>query len=598
MRKGQQALVRQAIHRKYGDMFVKVISESNLVLKKLSYLCSCMYPFKDDVVDEEWMRAFLSVTLDRMLFVLSNYRIRKGTCVSIEEMFHFTSESSLIAWLSEKYVPINNLTEAEFVINHLNNPILDICIRIIHKQRIVEGLGMAMLLQEIYPLEQAVRFFGRSSLPNLDMEKLSDAELRFAYAREVSNAVFLQNTFCLHDTDNIPDDIKHIDTKGYGCSVSFEGGRQRVCHVESDALWINVYHFGHVWIDRDGNCRPSHKQLSEKLMFSSETKTFMYAFQLRRVWKYVPAALRDIFRIISIGNTEQDKNEAQGIVEFLCRHYNTYIFRDLYSDYLASNGLFFTISAEEAGKYHTRQELFREFYHFDMAGNWNKKNVNLTYSIMKLRSRLTNQALSRAMACKNAPQVFKVGNARWKLAVFFLFCAVYAYDASFMISNHCNDMELFIRDALQEEYKAKIICLHPVRRTINEHNRRNMNTVYHRDSINVQIRKDTKFRYLIDHMPSEYELIDSSDRLYEESLCQHHCVAAYDRYITNDESMIYSTVVEKKRYTIEIKRGFGGNYYINQFRGACNVTPKSDLISNLAVIIDKINAERRLESSI
>lgn len=57
--------------------------------------------------------------------------------------------------------------------------------------------------------------------------------------------------------------------------------------------------------------------------------------------------------------------------------------------------------------------------------NWNKKNVNLTYLPLKLRSRMTESAIARAKQCTVAQQAERVGKYRSRL-VFILHKARYS----------------------------------------------------------------------------------------------------------------------------------------------------------------------------
>ena len=245
-----------------------------------------------------------------------------------------------------------------------------------------------------------------------------------------------------------------------------------------------------------------------------------------------------LYRYIYKTFLNNDIDSANSLLDYLCSRYDTKIFRDLYHDHQESNGLLLPLTIEDAGKYHSKQELFEKHYKMPIKGNWNKKNVNLTYLILKLRSRMTDSAVARAMQCKTAPQAEWIGKNRRKL-VFILHKALYSDDYN------KNSITL-IQDALSEEYQAKKIKLSPVNITINEHNERyrinRINAVKKRKKVKVTIKKDTKFKLLIDNMPENYELIRNEQRLSDEAEKQHNCVYSYADSIRNDNCMIYSTV--------------------------------------------------------
>lgn len=69
------------------------------------------------------------------------------------------------------------------------------------------------------------------------------------------------------------------------------------------------------------------------------------------------------------------------------------------------------------------------------------------------------------------------------------------------------------------------------------------------------------------------ELIESKDRLVQESVELHHCVATYANKINAGTCAIFSIEFEEKRYTLEVQAqriGKGVLYKPVQFRGLCN----------------------------
>lgn len=87
----------------------------------------------------------------------------------------------------------------------------------------------------------------------------------------------------------------------------------------------------------------------------------------------------------------------------------------------------------------------------------------------------------------------------------------------------------------------------------------------------IEIKAKTKFASLRRLLPKEYEWIRSRKRLIEETMMQHHCVAAYAELINTDRCQIYSYVNDEgQRYTLEF-RVSKGRYRLNQVRGKYNV---------------------------
>lgn len=87
------------------------------------------------------------------------------------------------------------------------------------------------------------------------------------------------------------------------------------------------------------------------------------------------------------------------------------------------------------------------------------------------------------------------------------------------------------------------------------------------------IPKDSGFEKL--ELPKKYELIKTTRRLNAESKIQQHCVASYKDKINKGVCVIYSTIYEGDRYTIEIrkKKVRKGKvvFYASQIQGKRNV---------------------------
>lgn len=247
--------------------------------------------------------------------------------------------------------------------------------------------------------------------------------------------------------------------------------------------------------------------------------------------------------------------------------------------FLQSDGLLLPLLVTEAARYRTKQELFRNHYHMTINGNWNRKNANLTYLILKLRPRITNEAFARAMQCKNAPKIKKVGRKRY-IMTYILYETLY----SIPVGDFHGDG--LLSDALYEEYQNKKIKLLSQNQTINEHNARQVNQ--REKTVKFRIRKDTKFKKLIKNMPENYELIKTPKRLVNEGILQKNCVAGYAGKINSDYCMIYSVVFENVRHTIEIVR-VNGHYKVAQCYRACNQASNPQLLHDLNSVLNKIN---------
>lgn len=107
-------------------------------------------------------------------------------------------------------------------------------------------------------------------------------------------------------------------------------------------------------------------------------------------------------------------------------------------------------------------------------------------------------------------------------------------------------------------------------------------------TVKFRIKKNTKFRKLIENMPENYELIKTPKRLVHEGIIQKNCVAGYDYRINSDLCIIYSVVFENVRHTIEIVQ-VNGHYKVSQCYRACNQASNPQLLKDLKDLLHKIN---------
>lgn len=96
--------------------------------------------------------------------------------------------------------------------------------------------------------------------------------------------------------------------------------------------------------------------------------------------------------------------------------------------------------------------------------------------------------------------------------------------------------------------------------------------VYEEEIKNVKVNKNSVFNHLATMLPEDqFEWIQDGERLFREGCEQHNCVITYASYITEDNSAIYSAVINGHRYTIEfVYNEEFKTYEVAQMFLACN----------------------------
>lgn len=127
-------------------------------------------------------------------------------------------------------------------------------------------------------------------------------------------------------------------------------------------------------------------------------------------------------------------------------------------------------------------------------------------------------------------------------------------------------------DSHEENHHLNIKSMNRLIREHDELVQRIERKVYEEDIKNVKVKKNSVFNHLAAMLPEEqFEWIRDGERLFKEGHEQHNCVISYASCITDDDSAIYSAVINGHRYTIEfVYNERFKTYEIAQMFLACN----------------------------
>lgn len=127
-------------------------------------------------------------------------------------------------------------------------------------------------------------------------------------------------------------------------------------------------------------------------------------------------------------------------------------------------------------------------------------------------------------------------------------------------------------DSHEENHHLNIKSMNRLIREHDELVQRIERKVYEEDIKNVKVKKNSVFNHLATMLPEDqFEWIRNGERLFKEGHEQHNCVILYASCITDDDSAIYSAVINDHRYTIEfVYNERFKTYEIAQMFLACN----------------------------
>ena len=589
MRKGQEKILNYARRNGYGEGCMKILSREDKTLKELNRLYYIMAYCREQ--SEEWLEVYTSIEDFEIQKLIKRYTTKQKVSLTIQELKKMTTTEDILAFFSKDGIICSSIFDVEVIVEtgyheytallvNIARKLYDLNIKQGYEYECYKTLDILKIFDIINGLNDRISlsFNYKDFINGIDINKLSDQKDQ--YLRDYECQFAMDNAlFKLNSAKGIPKEIQQMDLHGYYTEIN-TNGFSRYVNYDLNAFFITYKPFSKVCIDQNGTIKTNTwNSTAKKLIFSNKTQEFITGYETKKGFRYKPTQLKELFLAISICDTDEDEQNAYSVIYFLCKKYDTYIFRDLYNDFLQSDGLLLPLLITETAQYRTKQELFDKHYHMPINGNWNKKNANLTYLILKLRPRMTDEAVARAMQCKNAPKVKKIGKKTRYIMTYILYETVY----SVFVGNYQGDG--LLSDALYEEYENKKIKLLPENQTINEHNARQRNQKAQK--VKFRIKKNTKFKKLIESMPENYELIKTPKRLVNEAIMQKNCVASYDHKINSDCCMIYSAVFENVRHTIEIIYE-NGNYKIAQCYKACNQAADPQLVKELKNILKNI----------
>lgn len=583
MRKGQIKLLERVRRDGYSDACIQLLSREDLTLKQLEQLSYDLVECRTQN-DPKWIDEYVNLVRKPDIGRLVVFYVARHKDVSYDDLLRLQSPEQLCEFFSTDDVVCESPFDAEFMMRYGYNE---------HTPALLEiARQSSELYQEMYEdwwrvrgywirMDKIVERYSELS-EYKELWETIDYDICFleppSYIEELIQRYFeTHKPFNLKSSQGLPKEILEMDFHGYKTKIAVNG-KSRFVKSSSKCLNFSVSPYYEVNVNGDGAfyVTVDHKRECRILYFYSGQR-FVTEYNTRSGSRYRATTLRDLFQSISISEDDADNENAMSVIEYLCNRYETSIFKDLYTDYLQWNCILLPLTIEEAAAYHSKKELFQEHYHMPISGDWNKKNANLSYLILKLYKRLSAAGLARAMQCSHVPSdSIHIGKKRYKFA-----CLLYS--AAYQTAIYP-----LLDDSLREEYEMKQICLNPEAQTVNAHNARHRAGEIKRHIPTVRIKKDTRFKKLIDEMPQDFELIRTGKRIDKEAEMQHNCVRSYAQSISRDECMIYSVLYQGERHTIEIISN-GGRYSVRQCLRACNRGSNPELAKRLASEIKRIN---------
>lgn len=267
---------------------------------------------------------------------------------------------------------------------------------------------------------------------------------------------------------------------------------------------------------------------------------------------------------------------------------------DFLNDFSVYESKAINLSLEDIFRYRTKDDWFHAHlakkYQNRFNRNMNKYSLEICSILLKGQSYFNDKEIVQILDkfqnlnCLDL-RITESGYINKELARTIILSSYYKYK---LFGDTFNNNEVYLKKyndyTIIEDYVDMAISLHEenhhlniksMNRLIQEHDelaQRIEREVYEEDIKNVKVKKNSVFNHLATMLPEDqFEWIRDGERLFREGHEQHNCVVTYASCITDDDSAIYSAVINGHRYTIEfVYHDRFKTYEIAQMFLACN----------------------------
>lgn len=278
---------------------------------------------------------------------------------------------------------------------------------------------------------------------------------------------------------------------------------------------------------------------------------------------------------------------------------------DFLNDFSVYESKAINLSLEDIFRYRTKDDWFHarlaKKYQSRFNRNMNKYSLEICSILLKGQSYFNDKEIVQILDkfqdlnCLD----LRITASRYinkKYAEKIILSSYYKYK---LFGDTFNNNEVYLKEhdnyTIIEDYIDMMLNSHEenhhlniksMNRLIREHDalvQRIERKVYEEEIKNVKVNKNSIFNHLATMLPEEqFEWIQDGERLFREGCEQHNCVITYASCITDDDSAIYSAVINGHRYTIEfIYNEEFKTYEVAQMFLACNKEAYSEDVEYL-----------------
>lgn len=301
--------------------------------------------------------------------------------------------------------------------------------------------------------------------------------------------------------------------------------------------------------------------------------------------KLYPATLKSISNSIHVLNPYWEKTKIISkcmnlIYEFFSTKH--ILFKDILEEN-KENLIDSNIKINDIWKYNTKVELLKgNIKNVEVPKKFNKLRLHTGFLMLKASKYIDKNDMQKLYILDDKVEFLYRCSLKDQIIELFTLYYIHTLKHENMDCDSIYDYKGYISDYIImtinfSKSKKVNLKIKSVKRILEEHDRLTKE-MYEKETPTIKIKKNSKFKNL--KMSYEFEKIKTKKRLIQETREQKHCVWSYAEDINKDKCMIYSTIFEGNRYTLEIRIN-RKKYKLAQIKGFRNSLAPQELIDSI-----------------
>lgn len=364
----------------------------------------------------------------------------------------------------------------------------------------------------------------------------------------------------------------------YPCSVRKNSNTIDIKYMKNGSHYLKIFLRKHNRIAFDSGKFYPYSEGGYKYTFTIFSDLSMFAET--KNGKIYPVTLKSISNSIYVLENDNIKRLMNLIYEFFSTKH--ILFKDILEEN-KENIIDANIKINDIWKYNTKVELLKgNIKNIEVPKKFNKLRLHTGFLILKSSRYIDKNEIQKLYTLDDKVEFLYRYSLKEKIIELFTLYYIHTLKHENIDCDSIYDYREYIWDyidmAINYSKSKKVnLKIKSIKRIFEEHDKLTKE-MYEKETPTIKINKNSKFKNL--KLSDEFEKIKTKKRLIQETREQKHCVWSYAKDINKDKCMIYSTIFEGNRYTLEIRIN-RKKYKLAQIKGFGNSSAPQELIDSI-----------------